>query len=97
MIYAAALPSLQAVAEGMGYALAVHGSMHNDFDLVAIPWREDAVSAEQLVDAIVDIAGYWGVDGPEKKPHNRRAWSIAMACGARIDLSVMPRGFRVDM
>jgi len=40
-VYAAALyPELAAVFRAHGYALAVHGSLQRDFDLVAIPWVE---------------------------------------------------------
>lgn len=45
------------LAHKLGYALAVHGSMQRDFDLVAIPWTEAAVEAEVLVEAIRDCCG----------------------------------------
>ena len=40
-VYAAALyPDLAEIAREHGYALAVHGSLARDFDLIAVPWRE---------------------------------------------------------
>lgn len=49
----AVLPPLRAVAKAKGYALATHGSMARDIDLVAVPWREhDVAPAFDLVEAI---------------------------------------------
>jgi hypothetical protein len=36
------LPALREVARRFGYALAVHGSLEWDIDLVAVPWCENA-------------------------------------------------------
>jgi len=38
--YAVVYPTLRDVAKLHGYALAIHGTMTRDFDLVAIPWTE---------------------------------------------------------
>lgn len=40
------------IARQHGYALAVHGTMARDFDLVAIPWTDAAVSDKELVAAL---------------------------------------------
>ncbi|GAC1536540.1 MAG: hypothetical protein NVS3B10_00560 [Polyangiales bacterium] len=39
------LPALREVARRHGYALAVHGSLQRDIDLVAAPWTEHATTA----------------------------------------------------
>ena len=44
---------LRDLADQLGYAIAVHGSMARDIDLVAVPWKAAAVSAEELVEAII--------------------------------------------
>lgn len=36
--YVSLLPALTRAAKSNGYALAVHGSMRRDLDLVAVPW-----------------------------------------------------------
>lgn len=88
------LPIIRLVAREYGYAIAVHGSVKRDIDLVAIPWIDDAQSAEELIEAIENKIGWFHVsqDSPMAKPHGRKAWSI-VTHGARtyIDLSVMPR------
>lgn len=40
-----------------GYALAIHGTVTTDLDLVAIPWTEEAAAAEVLRDALMQHIG----------------------------------------
>lgn len=99
LCFAAALPQLQAEARKAGYALAVHGSMATDLDLIAIPWTEQAWEAQKLVDLLCEVVNgrmYSDIDpNPVPRPHGRLAWSIYfnrdMRAGPYIDLSVMPR------
>ena len=70
--YAAYYKSLAEVAREKGYALAVHGSLQNDLDLIAVPWVENAAPREELVEAIRAMCGGLlvsevRVDG--RKPH----------------------------
>lgn len=44
---------LRAQAAVLGYALATHGSLSRDIDIIACPWTPDAVSAEELATAII--------------------------------------------
>lgn len=105
-IYAALYPVLAEIARSHGYALAVHGTMQRDLDLIACPWVDEAKDADGLVRAVADaVAAHVGGDpliGYQMKaatrPHGRVGWSIHFACGeqvgsgdAYIDLSVMPR------
>lgn len=99
-------PQIQQVARIYGYAVAIHGSMSRDLDLIAVPWTDAASSAEVVVEAIREsVDGFIRKDeitdgnkydertrNPNGKPHGRRAWSIYFS-GRRfyIDLSVMPR------
>lgn len=55
--YAALLPDLTAAAREVGYALAPHGSFARDLDLIAVPWTENAGSAEQLVMRLMSVSG----------------------------------------
>lgn len=51
--YERLITPLRAVARKHGYALAVHGSLARDIDLIAVPWRPHDVSdATALVEAI---------------------------------------------
>lgn len=64
--YAALLPDLTAAAREVGYALAPHGSLARDFDLIAVPWTEEAGSAEQLVMRLMSVSGAVLRDGGHK-------------------------------
>lgn len=97
LAFAAALPALQAVARDHGYALAVHGSMATDLDLIAVPWVETAVDAATLAEALRECIG--GFKSPRDhhpvwKPHGRLCWSFFCneECdGPYLDVSILPR------
>jgi hypothetical protein len=56
--YVAMIPTFIEAAREVGYALAVHGSLGRDLDLIAVPWAEEAVSAEELILRLLS-AGYF--------------------------------------
>lgn len=101
--YAQRLPALRETARSRGYALAVHGNGERDLDLIAVPWTEDAVSDEVLIEAlrvaadgVVEQYDDHGLPthlrrNPTHKPHRRRAWTIQIGGGLYLDVSVMPR------
>lgn len=53
------IPHLTEVARANGYALGLHGSMNRDLDLIAVPWTEDAKSAEELVEEMRKAVDGW--------------------------------------
>jgi hypothetical protein len=95
-VYVSLFPHLAEIANKHGYALAAHGSVQRDLDLVAIPWADDVSDAETLMSAIAEylkiFTEMFGLEihGPEAKPHGRMAYLIATGFGSAIDLSVMP-------
>ena len=100
--YRVLVRALRHVAYRNGYALTVHGSLKTDIDLVAVPWREGAVSQENIAEEIrstaekiIGVARKRQFDVcPEQKPCGRLAWSFYLVpegiSGPYIDLSVMP-------
>ena len=91
--YVCHLPRITALAREYGYAIAVHGSLQRDLDLIAVPWSEVATDDETLVLAIARMVGGFILDHERAmaKPHGRKAWTIHMGAGLWIDLGVMPR------
>ena len=96
------LPSIRRAAKDLGYAIAVHGSLLRDIDLIAVGWTEHNVATkEELVDTIVRVIR--GITGRcnhyktesktwAQKPHGRVATTILVWCGetsANIDLSIV--------
>ena len=93
------LPPIRSAARNQGYAVAVHGSLNRDIDLIAVPWREGAMNADSLIDKISGaVTGAVGSclkqgDSWTEKPHGRKAITLLVYCGQnymQIDLSVMP-------
>ena len=92
-VYCAAMyPALCAVFQRHGYALAVHGSLARDFDLIAVPWTEEAAPAAAVLAAIAaDGLAAHVVGDPEQKPHGRLAYTLSVGFGeCACDLSFMP-------
>ena len=91
-VYAAALyPDFAKLFHRHGYALAVHGSLARDFDLVAIPWG-DAVSqpSEILNDITTDYAVHL-IGELKTMKHGRLCQTISIGHGhCAVDLSFMP-------
>lgn len=101
-IYSQILPRIRAAAKELGYAIAIHGTMTRDLDLIAVPWIEDAAEPAALVKMIAEsVSGYIIGDRtderghvsehPHEQPHGRMSWNICWGGKAFIDLSVMPR------
>ncbi|WP_018456787.1 hypothetical protein [Bradyrhizobium sp. WSM4349] len=93
----AILPAVRLTARHHGYAVAVHGSLSRDIDLIAVAWREHNVSdPDELVRAICGaIAGVTGSclrqADSTKKPHGRVAFTLIHGGFiGEIDLSVIP-------
>jgi hypothetical protein len=92
------LPGLQLAARGCGYALAVHGSLARDIDLLAVAWTEQAETPELLVNRLCGaLAAFTGRAinltraGWTEKPHGRLACTIILpGMCPEIDLSIMP-------
>lgn len=85
--YASYLPSLMKIANGCGYALAVHGSMKRDLDLIAVPWVKNAMAPESLVIFLErsllgfsHMRSFWKKHSEiDKKYHGRKAYIFAFA------------------
>jgi hypothetical protein len=90
-LYALYYPAMCETARELGYALTLHGSMARDLDVVAIPWTENAASAEELVARLVERHKFTPKGGdPEERPHGRRGWVLWFRGHFYVDLSVMP-------
>jgi len=96
--YVAFYPILTDIARKYGYALAIHGSVQSDMDLIAVPWMINARPLEELIKAISDYASQTMalmfkdpiiLHGPEQKPYGRIAYTIQVGNSAVIDLSIL--------
>ena len=90
-VYACVYPKLTEIARSHGYAMAAHGSLARDFDLICIPWAASVSEPQQVVDEVVENFAFRQVGEPERKEHGRIAFTISFDFGeCRLDLSFMP-------
>ena len=85
-------------ARNHGYALAVHGSMLRDVDMIAVPWVRKCKAPSTLIKALFGIVKatsgsekvYVRINKkPELKPHGRLGWSLFFSRDAYLDISVL--------
>jgi hypothetical protein len=91
-VYVTYYGMLKDIAMEHGYALAIHGSITRDFDLIAVPWVEHPKKEEELVKAIYDIIGINDkhfYTSKEIKPHGRTAYTISSGAGGYFDISII--------
>ncbi len=94
-----ALPKMREAAKKHGYAIAIHGSMERDFDIVVIPWTNDATDTYSVAHAIREAAGSDRWRCPHTRgdgPHGREWWPFDWEDSPRenrgyVDMSIMPR------
>jgi len=86
---------VRAAAKDCGYAIAIHGSLARDCDLIAVPWNDSATTPEVLIDTIAQVTNTFSTpsadDSDVKRPHGRRAWKLFFGGKPYFDVSVMPK------
>lgn len=87
-MYCALYPKLAEIARKHGYALAVHGTLQRDMDLICIPWAEKISEPQNVIDAITHEFSIRQIGDPEIKQHGRLAYTISIGfADCFIDLS----------
>jgi hypothetical protein len=78
-----------------GYALAVHGSVGTDFDLIAVPWVDEAGTPRAIIDQLMKQFAFDQKPHDRDfspKPHGRCAYKLHMSFGdCSLDISFTPR------
>lgn len=91
-VYAAALyPKLCKIFQKHGYALAVHGSVATDFDLIAVPWAKKVSKPDVVLKAMTDVFDIHLIGKPTKRNHKRVAYAYNIGFDrCSLDLSFFP-------
>ena len=91
-VYAAALyPDLAEICVGHGYALAVHGSLARDFDLIAVPWVETPSEPSAILEIIQQRFAVTLIGEMTTREHGRKVQTISIGFGVcALDFSFMP-------
>lgn len=94
--YAAMWDDIRQCAMDCGWAVALHGSLNSDMDIMAMPWVFEAVSFENLIKEIVklfdgdDLSSlYRYIISYGEKPHGRAVATIPIWADFYLDISSM--------
>jgi hypothetical protein len=91
-LYCAIYPEIAEIARKHGYALAIHGSLARDFDLIAIPWIDEAAAPDTVIEEIVNSFAIKRIEGLVAREHGRMVQTVSVSFGeCFLDLSFMPR------
>jgi hypothetical protein len=91
-IYCALYPQLAETTRKHGYALAIHGSLARDFDLICIPWTDEPSDPQLVIDDLTSTFSITEVGEADTVQHGRERHTLSICFGeCFIDLSFMPR------
>lgn len=92
--YASMWEDIRECAMDNGWAVAIHGSLKSDMDIMAMPWVDEAVSFNELVKHIANL--FNGNKSSEQfnisygeKPHNRIVATIPIWGEFYLDISTI--------
>lgn len=91
VFYAAIWNDLRQAAFNKGWALALHGSLANDMDIMAMPWTEKASTDSEMIEELkkcftdcnlIDIT-------ISEKPNNRKVFTLSIWADFYLDINVI--------
>ena len=91
VFYAAMWNDFRQAALDKGWALALHGSLANDMDIMAMPWIEEAVSPLDMILALKKC-----FDKPKEiqvtitdMPNNRKVFTLSIWADFYLDINII--------
>jgi len=91
-LYCGMYPELAEAAKQHGYALAIHGSLQRDFDLICIPWVEFPSEPKDVIETFTKTFALKSIGVPDTTFHGRERWTLAISFGeCFLDIQFMPR------
>lgn len=97
IFYTVVYPEMRKIAADRGWALGLHGSLTSDMDLMAMPWTENAVPADELMAALnrlfMDNGSPWKVKKDStSKPNGRVVYTIPIYSDYYCDINIIECG-----
>lgn len=90
-VYAALYKDFAEHCRQHGYALAIHGSLRRDFDIIAIPWVDKPSLPSKVIEELCKSYCIDKISGPTNKLHGRICYTISIGFGdCSLDFSFMP-------
>lgn len=92
--YACMWDDIRQCAMDNGWAVALHGSLNSDMDIMAMPWVDDVISFEELTKKISELfVGNYCAENYiitySEKPHNRVVATIPIFSDFYLDISTI--------
>lgn len=92
--FASMYEDIRYVAIHCGWAVGLHGSLCSDMDIMAMPWTEEAIKFEELVDKISMLFDENSLSENytityDEKPHNRVVATIPIWADFYLDISTI--------
>ncbi len=91
VFYAAMWNDFRQAAMDKGWALALHGSLASDMDIMAMPWTDTATPVNEMIDAIkgcLTESERISVIVTEK-PNNRVVYTLSIWADFYLDINVI--------
>lgn len=95
-LYAAIYEDIRQAAMSCGWEVAIHGSLANDMDIMAMKWHEDATDADTMIDTIIErcfgdsvISKFGKTCIRNEKPHGRVCYAIPIYGDHYLDISLI--------
>lgn len=91
VFYAAIWNDLRQAAMDKGWALALHGSLASDMDIMAMPWAKDATTDVEMIESLKGCftdANCINVEVSDM-PNNRRVYTFSIWADFYLDINVI--------
>ena len=91
VFYAAMWNDFRQAALDKGWALALHGSLANDMDIMAMPWTENAEPVLEMILALKKcFDNPRSIDVTETDmPNNRRVFTLSIWADFYLDVNII--------
>lgn len=94
--YACMWNDLRQAAMDCGWALGLHGSLASDMDIMAMPWTENATSAQTMINTIISrcfTGNFMAEAGTQcaksEKPNGRVVYTVPIFADFYLDINII--------
>jgi len=90
--YACIWDDLRNAAMNCGWALALHGSLKSDMDIMAMPWVENAKPVEEMIEALAECFTDNMLINTKPnygKPNGRVVYTLSIWADFYLDISII--------
>lgn len=98
--YACMWDDFRQAAMDCGWALGLHGSLNSDMDIMAMPWIENAMTADEMISHMISSCfgeSVWAKEPhfkkgqPGDKPNGRIVYTIPIFADFYLDINVIEK------